>query len=211
MGHAHQGAFDLSYLSLVPNLIVAAPRDENELQSLLCTAVKSGRPMAVRYPRSPGLGVSLDAAPGVLPVGKGQLLWDGDDVALVAVGSMVAPALQAAVGLAEKGIEAAVVDARFVKPLDDGLILSVANKAKRIVTIEENALAGGFGSAVLRLLQSAGLTGIAVRLMGIPDEFVEQGAQAAMRSHYNLDAAGIMRQALSLVPARRSPVALPDG
>jgi len=198
-GKTHQGTFDISYLSLIPNLIVSAPKDENELQHLLYTAVKSGHPMAVRYPRGSGLGVDLDAELYSIPLGKGEILRHGDDVLILAIGATVAPALDAARELSMKGIEATVVNARFAKPLDAELITGLAKSIKRIVTVEENALSGGFGSSVISLLQKSGIGDVRIKSIGIPDEFVEQGSQAMLRSQYGLDAKGIVQEVLTLV------------
>jgi len=197
-GKTHQGAFDISYLTLIPNLIVSAPRDENELQHLLYTAVKSAHPMAIRYPRSPGLGVKLDTKLHSIPIGKGEVLRHGEDVAILAIGATVAPCLEAARELASNGIEATVVNARFAKPLDSELIIDLASHIKRIVTVEENALSGGFGSSVIDLLHQSGVSDIQVKSIGIPDEFIEQGAQALLRSKYGLDAKKITQQVLTL-------------
>ena len=197
-GKTHQGAFDISYLTLIPNLIVSAPKDENELQHLLYTAVKSAHPMAIRYPRSPGLGVKLDTKLHSIPIGKGEVLRHGEDVAILAIGATVAPCLEAARELASNGIEATVVNARFAKPLDSELIIDLASHIKRIVTVEENALSGGFGSSVIDLLHQSGVSDIQVKSIGIPDEFIEQGAQALLRSKYGLDAKKIARQVLTL-------------
>jgi len=199
-GKTHQGTFDLSYLSLIPNLIVSAPKDENELQHLLYTAVTSGRPMAIRYPRDSGLGVDLDTELQAFPIGQGEIIRFGEDVAILAIGTTVAPALEAADELALSSIEATVVNARFVKPLDSELITSVAGRVKNLVTVEENTLSGGFGSSVTEFLQKSGLGNIQIRSIGIPDEFVEQGSPAILRSHYGLDAKGIARQVLALFP-----------
>ena len=200
-GKTHQGTFDLSYLTLIPNLIVSAPRDENELQHLLYTAVQSGHPMAIRYPRGAGLGVKLDTELHTIPVGKGEIIRRGEDVVMLAIGTMVAPALEAAQELAAGGIEATVVNARFAKPLDSELIVDLAGRIKRMVTVEENTLSGGFGSSVIDLLQKSGMSDIPVKSIGLPDEFVEQGPQAILRSKYGLDAKGRARQVLSLFPA----------
>ncbi len=197
-GKTHQGAFDISYLTLIPNLIVSAPRDENELQHLLYTAVKSAHPMAIRYPRSPGLGVKLDTKLHSIPIGKGEVLRHGEDVAILAIGATVAPCLEAARELASNGIEATVVNARFAKPLDSELIIDLASHIKRIVTVEENALSGGFGSSVIDLLHQSGVSDIQIKSIGIPDEFIEQGAQALLRSKYGLDAKKIAQQVLTL-------------
>ena len=199
-GETHQGTFDISYLTLIPNLIVAAPKDENELQHLLYTAVKSDHPMAIRYPRGSGVGVELDTELHPIPIGKGEILRDGEDVAILAIGVMVAPAFEAARELASKGIESTVVNARFAKPLDSDLIIGLASRIKRIVTVEENALSGGFGSSVIDLLQKSGMSNIQVKSIGLPDEFVKQGAQAVLRSMYGLDATGIVQQVLTLFP-----------
>jgi len=200
-GKTHQGIFDLSYLSLIPNMIVAAPKDENEMQHLLYTAVKSRKIMAVRYPRSQGLGVKMDAAFKELPIGKGEILKEGRDVAILAIGSMVAPAVEAAEKLALQGIETTVVNARFVKPIDTELIIDIATRIKRIVTVEENTLSGGFGNYVNDAVRQADLRDVIIRNVGLPDVFIEHGGQDFLRSKYGLDAAGIINQVLEIVPA----------
>ena len=200
-GKTHQGAFDISYLTLVPNLIVAAPKDENELQHLLYTATQSAHPMAVRYPRSAGLGVEMDSELHSIPIGKGEIVRHGEDVAILAIGNTVAPALEAAEELISNGIEATVVNARFAKPLDSELMVELASRIKRIVTVEENTLIGGFGSSVADLLQKSGIGDIQVRSVGLPDEFIQQGTQVILRSKYGLDAKGIVQQVLTLFPA----------
>ena len=210
-GKTHQGTFDLSYLTLIPNLIVSAPKDENELQHLLYTAVKSKHPMAVRYPRSAGLGVKLDRELHTLPIGKSEILRQGEDVALIAIGSVVAPAIEAASKLAAQGIEATVVNARFAKPLDSELIIDLASRTKRMVTIEENVLRGGFGSAVTSVVEQAGIADLQIRSIGIADEFVDQGLQANLRAKYGLDAKGIMRQVLNLFESPKSASPHPQG
>jgi len=199
-GKTHQGTFDISYLTLIPNLIVSAPKDENELQHLLYTAVKSHHPMAIRYPRSTGVGVELDTELHEIPIGKGEIIRYGEDVAILAIGAMVAPALEAALELASNGIEATVVNARFAKPLDSELIIGLTNSIKRIVTVEENVVIGGFGNSVVDLLRKSGRSAVQVKSIGIPDEFVEQGTQAILRTKYNLDANGIARQVLASFP-----------
>jgi 1-deoxy-D-xylulose-5-phosphate synthase len=200
-GKTHQGIFDLSYLSLIPNMIVAAPKDENELQHLLYTAVKSGKIMAVRYPRSQGLGVKMDTVFKELPIGKGEIIRDGSDVAILAVGSMVAPALEAAEKLALLGIDTTVVNARFVKPVDTDLIIDLATRIKHIVTVEENTLSGGFGNYVNDAVRQADLRDVIIRNVGLPDAFIEHGGQHFLRSKYGLDAAGIIGKVLEIVPA----------
>jgi 1-deoxy-D-xylulose-5-phosphate synthase len=201
-GKTHQGTFDISYLMLIPNLIIAAPKDENELQHLLYTALKSKHPMAIRYPRGSGLGVDLDPVLHEIPVGKGEILRQGGDVTILAIGTTVAPALEAAQELASSGIEATVVNARFAKPLDAELIIGLTRDIKRLVIVEENALSGGFGSSVVDLLQQSSISDIRVKSIGIPDEFVEQGSQAMLRAKYGLDAEGIARGVLELFTNR---------
>ncbi|MDO8579193.1 MAG: 1-deoxy-D-xylulose-5-phosphate synthase [Dehalococcoidales bacterium] len=196
-GKTHQGTLDLSYLSLVPNLIVSAPKDENELQNLIFTAVNCGHPMAVRYPRGTGLGVKLDDEFQAIDIGRGEILQQGGDVAIFAIGATVAPALGAAQLLAANSISAAVVNARFVKPLDSKLILELASRIKNIVTVEENTLSGGFGSAVASLLKQSG-TENRIKRLGLPDAYIEHGTQAILRARYAIDAQGIAREIRSL-------------
>lgn len=190
-GPTHHGSFDISYLRHLPKLTVMAPKDENELQHMLKTALYSGRPMSLRYPRGAGFGVAMDQELQELPIGKGELLIDGGDLTLVAIGSTVHPALEAAAQLRQKGIFASVVNARFIKPIDSELILAQAKKTGCIVTVEENALLGGFGSAVLEALSDAGMNSVRIKRIGIPDRFIEQGTQAQLRADLGLDATGI--------------------
>jgi 1-deoxy-D-xylulose-5-phosphate synthase len=190
-GRTHQGAFDISYLRSIPNIVVAAPKDEDELQHLLFTATKAGCPMAIRYPRGYGQGVPLQPELKQLPIGRGEKLRDGQDVAIVAIGTMVFPALAAAEQLAREGIECAVINARFAKPLDSELILEHASRTKRVVTVEENAVAAGFGSAVLQLLGSSKLAEVRTECIGLPDSFVEHGPQELLLSMFELDSEGI--------------------
>ncbi len=189
-GPTHHGVFDLSYLRHIPNLTFAVPRDERQLQRLMVTALRAAGPFAYRYPRGNGLGLELTGDPQPLPVGRGEKLRPGRDGVIFALGTMVAPALLAAETLAREGLELAVVDPCFVKPLDDRLLLAEAQQTGKVVTIEENVLQGGFGSAVLELLGDAGLALPTLRL-GLPDRFVEQGSQAELHARYGLDATGI--------------------
>ncbi|RLC93291.1 MAG: 1-deoxy-D-xylulose-5-phosphate synthase [Chloroflexi bacterium] len=211
-GKTHQGTFDISYLGCIPNLIVSAPKDENELQHLVYTAVRANAPMAVRYPKGPGPGAALDEELREIPIGQGEVLSEGKDVALVALGAMVSPALEAAEELEKAGVKCTVINARFAKPLDSNLILDAAEKTGRLVTLEENTLVGGFGSAVLQLLQRYRTRDVQVRCVGLPDIFIEHGSQAVLRSIYGLDAQGIVRRVLGGFPEfsraakRRDPV-----
>lgn len=178
-GPTHHGVFDLSYLRMMPNMTVMAPKDENELRRMLITALSLDGPAALRYPRGTAAGVPLTDDVQPLPLGKGEILREGGDVCFLAVGSMTANALQAAELLAADGIAAEVVNMRFVKPLDRELLLEAAGHAKLLVTVEENVLAGGFGSAVLECLADAGRTVPLLRL-GIPDRFVPQGDRSLL-------------------------------
>jgi len=139
-----------------------------------------------------------------LPIGKAEIVRNGDGVAILALGNTVSPALEAAQELAEKGIQATVINARFAKPLDSTLIIDIAHRIKYIVTIEENVLSGGFGSSVLSLIQKADVSDIHLKNIGIPDEFVEHGTQAILRAKYDLDAKGIARQTLLLLSKVKS-------
>lgn len=178
-GPTHHGVFDLSYLRMMPNMTIMAPKDENELRRMLITALSLDGPAALRYPRGRAAGVPLTDDVQPLPLGKGEILREGGDVCFLAVGSMTANALQAAELLAADGIAAEVVNLRFVKPLDRELLLEAAGHAKLLVTVEENVLAGGFGSAVLECLADAGRTVPLLRL-GIPDRFVPQGDRSLL-------------------------------
>lgn len=185
-GVTHQGVFDLSFLRPIPNLVLMAPKDENEFQHMLKTAVEHDGPIAVRYPRGTGTGCALDQDFAPLPIGRAQVLREGDDIALIAIGSMVPMAVKAAEILAGRGIEAAVVNARFVKPLDEKCICHYARRTGRLITLEENVIAGGFGSAVQELLAGKGLSDVRVQLIGLPDVFVEHGAPHLLRAKYGL-------------------------
>lgn len=190
-GSTHQGLFDLAYLRCIPNMTVMAPKDENELQHMLKTAVEHGRPVAVRYPRGAGLGVTFEDKPTLLPVGKGEVLREGRDAAVIAIGSTVHPSLEAAELLAGEGLDVAVVNARFVKPLDEELICEMAVICRRIVTVEENVLMGGFGSAVTELLADRGLHEVRVIRLGVDDRFVEHASQEELRRLFGINHEGI--------------------
>ncbi len=198
-GTTHHGAFDLAYLRHVPNMVVMAPKDENELQHMVKSCIGYDRPAAVRYPRGSSLGVDMDPMPQVLPLGKGELLREGTDIALVAIGVTVHQAVEAAERLAREGVSAAVINARFVKPLDGDLIAAVAKEVKCLLTVEESTAMGGFGSAVLELLSSQGIVGVRTKCLGLPDWYIEQGPQDLLREKYGLTADGIHRQAKELV------------
>jgi 1-deoxy-D-xylulose-5-phosphate synthase len=208
-GKTHQGAFDLAYLRCVPNLVVMAPSDENELRDMLHTSLSLDGPSAFRFPRGAGEGVPLDVEPRTLEVGKGRLaraVAGKPDVTVVAIGSTVRPAVAAAEALAAEGIAVSVIDARFVKPLDEALVLGEARRAGRVVTVEEGCLPGGFGSAVLELLETRGLVaeGILVRRLGLPDAFVTHGDPAKQRGELGIDKDAVARACRELAGDRKA-------
>ena len=190
-GPTHHGVFDIAYLRHVPNIVLMSPKDENELQHMLKTAVEHPGPTAIRYPRGAGFGVPMDQELKNLEIGRAEILRDGNDVAIIAIGNMVYPSLEAATRLSAEGISAAVVNARFVKPLDEGLILGIAKKTGRVVTVEEHVIQAGFGSAVLECLDANKLVGVKTLRIGLPDMYIEQGAQKVLRKNYGLDVDGI--------------------
>ncbi len=195
-GPTHQGAFDLAYLRTVPGLVVMSPKDENELRHMMHTAIAyPDGPIAVRFPRGCGLGVPLDQSLRALPIGEAEVLREGQDLVMLALGSMVAPARAAAVELEARGVRAAVLNARFLKPLDEVLISTYAERGVPFVTLEEGSLAGGFGSAVTDLLHSRGHT-LPVLRIGIPDRFIDQAARGEQLHDLGLDARGIYRRVL---------------
>jgi 1-deoxy-D-xylulose-5-phosphate synthase len=204
-GPTHHGAFDLAYLRVIPNLVIAAPRDENQLQHLLATGIECGRPFALRFPRGAVPPGALDPDAKPLPIGRGELLREGSDVALIALGSTVPGALAAAERLAERGIEASVVDARFVKPLDADLLERVARRTRRVVTIEDHACAGGFGSAVLECLSERGVS-VALARLGLPDRFIDHGATEDQWRETGIDVDAVVARAQHLLaPPRGDP------
>jgi 1-deoxy-D-xylulose-5-phosphate synthase len=201
-GPTHHGAFDLSYLRHLPNMTLMAPKDENELQHMLATAISLGSPAAVRYPRGNGCGVALDQTLAVLPLGRAEVLCEGAAAAILALGTMVQPALEAAAILGSEGMSLTVVNARFVKPLDESLIIALAEKHGILITIEENALLGGFGSAVLELLEQRGLSGTRVLRLGYSDSYIPQGEQHELRTMLGLDCPGITASIRTLFAPR---------
>ncbi|MCK9419801.1 MAG: 1-deoxy-D-xylulose-5-phosphate synthase [Nitrospirae bacterium] len=208
-GPSHHGVFDIAYLRHIPNIVMMAPKDENELQHMLKTAVEYNGPSAVRYPRGTGCGVPMDQELKTLEIGKAELIRNGNDVAIIAIGNMVGPSMEAAKRLEDEGISASVVNARFVKPLDETMIISVAKKTGRIVTVEEHALSGGFGSAVLECLDANSVAGIKTHRIGVPDAFIEHGAQQILRRKYGLDADGIYASVREFIEKTRLKVVAP--
>ncbi|OGL45802.1 MAG: 1-deoxy-D-xylulose-5-phosphate synthase [Candidatus Schekmanbacteria bacterium RBG_16_38_11] len=198
-GVTHQGIFDISYLRFMPNLIVMSPKDENELQHMLYTALQMNQPVAIRYPRSIGVGVPMDEEFKTIETGKAEVIKKGKDVMLLAIGNMVYPTLYASEKLEMYGIKATVVNARFIKPLDREIIAGLAAEIKTVITLEENVLQGGFGSAVLELLTEERLADSVTCRIGIPDEFVEHGSQEELREKYGLDVEGIVKTVRSVL------------
>lgn len=185
-GETHQGVFDMSYLRVIPNLVVMAPKDEGELRNMLVTALDYEGPIALRYPRGKGIGVSIDCEPQPVTIGKGLLEADGSDVAILAVGPHVYTGLAARDVLADRGISAAVVNCRFIKPLDAELLEETASRVKLLVTIEENVLAGGFGSAVLEYFEERDIPCPPLHRIGLPDTFINHGASDILRQELGL-------------------------
>ncbi len=198
-GPTHHGLFDYAYIRSVPNIIAMAPKDENELQHMLKTATECRSPVSVRYPRGQGVGADMDETPRNIPVGRGEILCDGSDLAVVAIGSTVWPAMAAARKLRQEGIGIRVINARFIKPLDGELLCGTANELKKIITVEENVLMGGFGSAVLELFEQQGIRDVRVRRLGIADEFAAHATQAELRSLYGIDEAGILQAVRQMI------------
>jgi 1-deoxy-D-xylulose-5-phosphate synthase len=194
-GATHHGAFDLSYLRHIPGITVMAPRDEAELRNMVATALSLNKPVAVRYPRGVGVGAECSGEPVILPEGEGEMLREGEGALVIALGSRVHPSRVAAEEVAaEGGPDAAVFNARFVKPLPERQLRELAERFDRWLVVEENAMAGGFGSAVAEFLADTGL-GAKVRLrrLGLPDRFIEHGKQKELRAQVGLDKDGIKR------------------
>lgn len=204
-GRTHHGTYDIAYLRCLPNMVLMAPKDEAELRNMLLTAIEhTDGPIALRYPRGSGTGVSIASKPHALPIGRGEVIREGTDVTLVALGSMVLTAENAADILAQRGISAAVINARFVKPLDDNLLLAWARRTGAFVTIEEGARAGGFGSAVLELLSREDIR-IPVRTLGIPDMFLDHASQSSLRAKAGLSVDDLVAAASDVVTRRDAP------
>nr|MBA2606912.1 1-deoxy-D-xylulose-5-phosphate synthase [Acidobacteriota bacterium] len=193
-GPTHHGLLDIAYLRGYPNITLMAPKDEAEMRDMLLTAVEQPAPTAIRYPRGNGFGVDISEKPKRIEIGKAEILRDdaSGETAILAYGSMVYPSVEAAEKLAKDGFYSTVVNARFVKPLDGELILALARTKRLIITVEEAYLAGGFGSAVMELLEENGLLDkIKVVRMGVADEIVPHGDPKFLLARYGLDARGI--------------------
>jgi 1-deoxy-D-xylulose-5-phosphate synthase len=189
-GPTHHGAFDITYFRHMPNIIVMSPKDENELRHMLYSAYLYEKPAVVRYPRGEARGVVMDETFKEIPLGTWERLKDGKDIAIVACGNTVYPALSAALKLEIEGIRCCVVNGRFIKPMDREMLLSLASEVPRILTIEENVLIGGFGSGVMEIFSEEGIT-IPVKRLGIPDTFLSHGSQSNLRKSIGIDEEGI--------------------
>jgi 1-deoxy-D-xylulose-5-phosphate synthase len=190
----------MAYLRIFPNMICMAPKDENELRHMVRTALESGHPTSLRYPRGNGVGVELDAELKALPIGKGEVLREGDGTATIfAIGSEVWPALQAAEVLAKENINVTVINGRFIKPLDDELIARYCQPFSNIITVEEGSLAGGYGAAIMERCEQLGIKDVRFHRIGIPDEYVHHGAQDVLRAQHDLHAEGIAKRVREFV------------
>lgn len=197
-GPTHHGLFDYSYLRCMPNMVVMAPKDENELARMLVTAVNHDGPVALRYPRGIGVGVTIKENPDPMEIGKAEVIASGSDILIIAIGNSVNEAVKADKELSELGINVSIINARFVKPLDTDLIIEHASKFKKIITVEEHVLDGGFGSAVLEMLMDNGVTNFIMKRIGIKNQFVEHGPQDVLRKDYEIDYKAIVNTAIKL-------------
>ena len=197
-GPTHHGQFDLSYLRSLPNMVVMAPKDENELCRMMATAIKHDGPIAIRYPRGMGVGVPIEESPEPLIIGKSEILTQGDDLLILAIGNMVSTAMAARESLEAEGVHATLVNCRFVKPLDTTTITRLVRKIPFVITIEENTLTGGFGSAVIETLCDEAVNPFFIKRIGLPDRFVEHGSASVLRSTYGLDRQSIVDAAREL-------------
>ncbi len=198
-GPTHHGLFDYSYLRNIPNITVMAPKDENELAKMLKTALEHNGPIALRYPRGKAIGVDIESPLRSFEIGKAELVKNGSDICILAAGQTVSDALKAEKKLEQSGISCAVINARFIKPLDSNLILEMADKTKNIITVEDNVLDGGFGSAVLELLADNEKLNCRIKRIGIRDRFVEHGAADILKKEYKIDSHAIFETALMML------------
>lgn len=196
-GPTHHGVFDISFLRQMPGMIIMSPRDENMLKHMLFTAIYSGHPCAVRYPRGSAVGVPIDDVFKTIEIGKMELMYgeiEKADVAVIAVGNTVWNAIEAGRTLSREGLRAAVVDACFVKPLDEAMLFGLSANIKKWVTVEENVITGGFGSAVCEWLTQNGIGDVRLAMIALPDKFIEHGPQNVLRARYGIDTDGIVKK-----------------
>src|SRR5471032_1116357 len=199
-GPTHHGVFDFAYSRIIPNFVVMAPADENELQHMLKTALSHNLPSVIRYPRGPGEGVPLDSEFRILPVGRGVVLKPGQEVYLLGIGAMVHPCLKAAQIIEKEGIPCGVVNMRFVKPIDVALLNQLLKQTRNFVTVEDHVLPGGFGSAVMEAMEG---TDARIHRIGIPDKFIEHGPQNVLRDMVGLSAEKIAKSTLEFIKNKR--------
>jgi 1-deoxy-D-xylulose-5-phosphate synthase len=197
-GPTHHGHFDITYLRSLPNMTVMAPKDEDELRHMLYTALHHSGPISFRYPRGQGMGVPMESQYRLIPIGQAEILIEGTDLTILALGSTVQPSLQAASQLEKEGFSVGVVNCRFAKPLDP-VLGDLARATGRVLVVEENIRQGGLGGAVLELFNDLGVDMVRVRRIGLPDKFVEHGSQEILRREYGLDTTGIMQEARDLI------------
>ena len=199
-GATHQGLFDIAFLRTLPNMVIMAPKDENELRHMLKTSIYHPGPSSIRYPRGSGLGVEIDEEVKEIEVGKGEVIKDGKDLAIIAFGSMVDPSMKAAAMLEEKGFSVAVINARFAKPIDKSLIMEYAKKTGCLITTEEHSVQGGFGSAVLEVLQNFDeRIPLKTKCIGVPDVLIEHGATGLIKKDLKLDPEGMFETIYAFV------------
>jgi 1-deoxy-D-xylulose-5-phosphate synthase len=195
-GGTHHGAFDLSYLNYIPNLIIMSPSDENELRNMLKTALNSNKPCAIRYPKGTGIGTVLDKSLCILQIGKAKVLREGNDICFLAIGNHVETCLKASGLLLEKNVNASVVNMRFLKPLDVNILKKMLLKTKKFITVEENTLTGGFGETVKAFLCNSGAV---IECIGLPDKFIEHGSSKFLREKYGFTPKNIAEKALQML------------
>jgi 1-deoxy-D-xylulose-5-phosphate synthase len=197
-GPTHHGHFDITYLRSLPNITLMSPKDENELRHMIYTAIEHSGPVAIRYPRGNGLGVPCDPELKAIAIGESEVIKEGEEIVIIALGNCVAPSLEAAAGLEKEGRSAAVINCRFVKPLDRKLA-ETARKVGRVLIVEENIRQGGLGGAFLELLNDMDIENVRIKRIGLPDKFIEHGPSGLLRKNYYLDAEGIMQKARELL------------
>ncbi|WP_281886683.1 1-deoxy-D-xylulose-5-phosphate synthase [Paenibacillus sp. YYML68] len=203
-GETHQGVYDIAYLRSIPNMVVMMPKDENELRHMMQTAFEyEDGPIAYRYPRMNGLGVTLDEELKPIPIGSWDILRHGSDAAILAVGPMIPIALDAAEQLAKEGVQLQVVNARFIKPMDEAMLLQLAKASMPIITLEEGAVMGGFGSGVLEFYSLNNIFGMVIKTIGIPDYFVEHGSVGEQRQEVGLTVERLVADIQAIVPRKR--------
>jgi len=197
-GPTHHGLFDFAYLRCMPNMTIMAPKDENELVRMMVTAINHDGPIAFRYPRGTGVGIQIEDNPEPLEIGKCEVINQGHDLLIIAIGNSVTEAVKANQLLKEQGIFSTIINARFVKPLDSNLIIEYVKKLKKIIIVEDHVLDGGFGSAVIEMLSDKGVTGFFLKRIGINNRFVEHGPQDVLKKDYEIDYAAIVKAAIQL-------------